>query len=84
MVIICGGASPFGPVIDQNCGGCGGGGDGGMTMGVTDLFDLDFALDIDVHVDMTSALGGDKRASALLFLVLNSSLTPVVCLSGTA
>lgn len=55
-----------------------------MTMGVTDLFDLDFALDTDVHVDMTSALGGDKRTSALLFLVLNFSLTPVVCLSGTA
>lgn len=80
MVIICGGASPFGPVIDQSCGRPG----GVVTMGVTDLFDLDFALDTDVHVDMTSALGGDKRASALLFLVLNFSLTPVVCLSGTA
>lgn len=55
-VIICGGASPVGLFSDQSCGGK----KGDVASEVTRLFDLGFASDTDVHVDMTSTLGGDN------------------------
>lgn len=61
VVISLGEALLLGLVIDQSCGGISG------TLGVTDLFDLDFLLDTDANVDVTPLLGGNMGTSAFLF-----------------
>lgn len=54
-VIICVGSFTSWPVLRSELQG----GKGGVASEVTCLFDLGLASDTDVHVDMTSTLGGD-------------------------
>lgn len=69
-MISCGEALPFGLVIDPSCGGI------STTMGVTDLFDLDFVLyRCQCGCDLTAGWGYVSLRLSLLVSILFSLLT---------
>lgn len=69
-MISCGEALPFGLVIDPSCGGI------STTMGVTDLFDLDFVLyRCQRGCDLTAGWGYVSLRLSLLLSILFSLLT---------